>query len=356
MFEELLTVAFLGWIVTSAKKDKEERELEERREKEERERKAREEEKRMKTPITYEEYLSQEQFNEIALMIAKPIKRLKIVVKGPFVVGTVRSQSGISEWEFLIDFNDYGKLSGKYWLTSDNYDSTIPGNVADRISNAIIDKKNQYELLHPQNKVEEIPDEPSLSSSQEKDGSHRRIKAFFFNKKNLEMEFSTSDLIGDDFQKVLAKFAEVGFNNCKAVPIKDIYVDSENHVGEVEQIIINGKTNIHQGAMVPYDAEIIVKYHMKKEFKFLLSTKQISKLNSEQVKKILLASGFTNVETVPLQDLKTGWIHKENSVQQIVVKDVKKLKQGMIFEYDKPITIQYHSFADYETESISCNK
>ncbi|HCJ08416.1 MAG TPA: hypothetical protein DHV96_08685, partial [Lachnospiraceae bacterium] len=68
------------------------------------------------------------------------------------------------------------------------------------------------------------------------------LKAFFFNKKNLQLEFSTSDLIGEDYQEVLTDLAEAGFNNCKAVSIKDIYVGSGKYVGEVEQVVINGQS------------------------------------------------------------------------------------------------------------------
>ena len=34
-------------------------------------------------------------------------------------------------------------------------------------------------------------------------------------------------------------------------------------VGEVEQVVINGQSYVSKGTMVPYDAEIIVTYHLK---------------------------------------------------------------------------------------------
>lgn len=174
---------------------------------------------------------------------------------------------------------------------------------------------------------------------------NKRLKAFFFNKKNLQLEFSTSDLIGEDYQEVLTDLAEAGFNNCKAVSIKDIYVGSGKYVGEVEQVVINGQSWLSEGTMVPYDAEIVVTYHLKKEIEYPFNSREVSKMTFEQVADRLLYLGFTEVYTLPLRDLKTGWIKKENSVQQVVIAGVESIRRGMALEYDKKITVQYHSFA-----------
>ena len=53
------------------------------------------------------------------------------------------SQSGISEWDFELDFNDYGKITGTYWISSDNYDSMIPETLGNLIQKAISDVYNQ---------------------------------------------------------------------------------------------------------------------------------------------------------------------------------------------------------------------
>lgn len=71
----------------------------------------------------------------------KGLRRItSLYAEGTIVYGTVRSQSGISEWCFKIDFNDYGSLTGTYWLSTDNNDSSIPKIVANRIAQQI----NEY--------------------------------------------------------------------------------------------------------------------------------------------------------------------------------------------------------------------
>lgn len=68
----------------------------------------------------------------------KGIRRItSLYAEGAMVYGTVHSQSGISDWCFSVDFNDYGKLTGAYWISTDNNDSDIPKVVADRIAQQI---------------------------------------------------------------------------------------------------------------------------------------------------------------------------------------------------------------------------
>lgn len=99
-----------------------------------------EERKRKSIPCDFEENISEEMFREIAQRCAYSIKRVNgVVFDGAIVYVSVRSQSGITDWCFSADFNDYGHITGTYWLRSDNTESQIPETIADRISAAIID-------------------------------------------------------------------------------------------------------------------------------------------------------------------------------------------------------------------------
>lgn len=170
------------------------------------------------------------------------------------------------------------------------------------------------------------------------------MKALFFNKKNLQIEFSANDLIRDNYEYVLSILKKTGFNNYKAIPVKDVYIDNNYCVGEVAQVMINGQLWIDTGTMVPYDAEIIVICHMKKELIFPYSSRQMIKRNFDELAQKLLNVGFTEVYTLPLDDLKTGWIKKDRAVQLVVVDGRESIKKRTILEHDVKITIQYHSF------------
>lgn len=98
-----------------------------------------EEERRKNTVCKFDdEILSQKEFENIVIQNCKRIKRINnITVNGPIINGTVRSQSGISSWEFTIDFNDYGKITGRYWIFSNNKDSVIPTAIANMVKEHI---------------------------------------------------------------------------------------------------------------------------------------------------------------------------------------------------------------------------
>lgn len=98
-----------------------------------------EEERRKNTVCNFDdEKLSQKEFENIVIQNCKRIKRINnITVNGPIINGTVRSQSGISSWGFTIDFNDYGKITGRYWIFSNNKDSVIPTAIANMVKEHI---------------------------------------------------------------------------------------------------------------------------------------------------------------------------------------------------------------------------
>ena len=94
---------------------------------EEMERRRKLEEQRRATPPSYDDGVSEEEFEQIVLKAKKGIPRIKSAIISGFVVNIeVKSQSGISIWEATIDFNDFGHLTGWHRIWSDNDDSNIP--------------------------------------------------------------------------------------------------------------------------------------------------------------------------------------------------------------------------------------
>ncbi len=102
--------------------------------------KTKEENKRKNTVCHFDGDISKEEFYVMVKRGGQGIRRItNLYAEGAMVHGTVRSQSGITDWCFRVDFNDYGKLTGAYWLFTDNKDSEIPKIVADRIAQQIND-------------------------------------------------------------------------------------------------------------------------------------------------------------------------------------------------------------------------
>lgn len=131
------------WLIKSGIRDakKASREAELEREQQERERNRQREIDRRNTACLFRDGITKLEFEEIARRSAKRIKRLHIDVDAPIVNCEVDSQSGISTWEFTLDFNDFGHITGTYWITKrGNYDSSIPNRFAELMQEAIEDK------------------------------------------------------------------------------------------------------------------------------------------------------------------------------------------------------------------------
>ena len=99
-----------------------------------------EREKRRSMIYDFNDGYTEEEFEEAVRKSAKSIKRIEAVeVEWPDVFARVRSNSGITSWMFHLDFNDYGKCTGKCWIDSDNNDSQIPETLKNRIVEALND-------------------------------------------------------------------------------------------------------------------------------------------------------------------------------------------------------------------------
>lgn len=94
----------------------------------------------------------------------------------------------------------------------------------------------------------------------------KRAKAIFsLRAKRLLCHAVYEDLIGRNASYVANAFSESAFSDVKTIPVKDIYKGSTYKVGQVEQVVIGGSSYFRKGDLLPYDTEIIITYHEKKE-------------------------------------------------------------------------------------------
>lgn len=85
-----------------------------------------------------DEKLSQQDFENIVVRNCRRIKRVyNVNVEGSVVSAKFQSQSGITSWSFVIDFNDYGKITGRYWISTTNKNSEIPRAIANMVKESI---------------------------------------------------------------------------------------------------------------------------------------------------------------------------------------------------------------------------
>lgn len=80
------------------------------------------------------------------------------------------------------------------------------------------------------------------------------------------------------------------------------------------------------------------------EIKMTASASDYKGKNYEEVKRELLNAGYINIEIIPLDDLITGWINKDGSVEQVSINGNFNFSEGSVFKKNSNVTITYHSF------------
>lgn len=102
-----------------------------------------EDRRRRDVPLRFDGGISAGDFRRFAEAAARRVPRVvDLQVHGAVAELEVRSNSGLTTWSATADFRDYGRLTGTYWLTSENDASPIPGRFADLIAEAIVDARH----------------------------------------------------------------------------------------------------------------------------------------------------------------------------------------------------------------------
>ena len=98
----------------------------------------RENERRRQSPLSFDPRLTQHDFHSIVRDLAARTTRVKgATINGLVVSLDVSPISRLGSWTAEIDFNDYGHLTGRYWLVTATPDSAIPKNFAGMVGQEI---------------------------------------------------------------------------------------------------------------------------------------------------------------------------------------------------------------------------
>lgn len=90
--------------------------------------------KRRGTPVEWDPRFPRDAFLDVVNKTAQKLPRVYASgADGLIVTIHVKSNSGLTRWKAEVDFSDYGRLTGKYWITSENIQSPIPKALADAI-------------------------------------------------------------------------------------------------------------------------------------------------------------------------------------------------------------------------------
>lgn len=356
---------------------------------EERKRAQREEEKRKRTKCCFSDGISMDEFRHIVKQSVRYIKRVKILpIDDAIVYGTVRSNSGLSEWNFTIDFNDYGHLTGKYWLQSDNEDSDVPRVIAEKISALIRSFPDGFKQSQSSSKGTEYDNSNATvtdSCGNETESKHfdemwqarkvvkkaakkkafkDKIKVFaclallsvlldifafvFYlhkeTQKFINVTVASTEAVGADYDQIVEKLEEAGFTNIYIEPEYDLEIENIEDEGKISRIEINGNNEFNDLSQYPYDARIDIIFHALKNIEVPVSAKTAKKMNFAELEAMLKNAGFVNIRIEKKYDLITGWITKDGTVDEISINGDTVFSENVAYRPDAEIIIVYHTF------------
>lgn len=303
--------------------------------------------KRCSMPCFFNDGLTYEMFEKMAKRAGKKIKRIKDVsVWGGIVCCNVESQTGYSDWNFSIDFNDWGHVTGTYWTKTDNIDSSIPSHYGKMVSGWIHDFYREKGIFLPD--LSEYVDENKdleINKGLIYVYKEKILEKIFGNKGSLVVNYGINSVIGEHLYPVISILKKTGFKNIKIFSAKDINDFNPGYSYQVENIAINGIENFVMGMTFPKNSEVCITYREKQAIRMPFSQGELKRENYISVGYRLQDQGFTQIYARKIEDLVTGWIKKEGSVDKVLLDgdENRPIKKNAIYDYDQRIVICYHS-------------
>ena len=313
---------------------------------------------RLRIQCSYADGISFEEFESIAYQAKSRLQRItSLRINNGIVYCTVVSQSGATDWDFRVDFNDWGHITGTYWTKTENTDSSIPGHFGSNMSSAICQLLRDKGIRLP-DYSDAVDDNGDIGTPEGFTFIRKRKKSIFRKEEPQQIccPHSSSALVDEHVYVAISLLKNAGFTNIRAIPVKDLNNNSDCYVYQVARVTLNGSDRFSAGSYVAQDAEIIIQYHEKLEIVCPYSSMDLQTQNYVVAGDKLQALGFTQIYERPIRDLVTGWVVKDGSVEKVTVEQqntddeaedgtgepVLKRKKG--YPFDVKIVIHYHTF------------
>lgn len=164
----------------------------------------------------------------------------------------------------------------------------------------------------------------------------------------LELNRSSKDYIGKDYEVVVKELTDLGFYNFETKALDDLGENSPTKEGAVALITMNGEPFKKDSSFFP-DAEVYLEYHsiIKKELP--VSQKEASDMSLEELKNSFYDAGFRNIICREKED---ETIEEEHDSYHVINIDGQEhFAKGDALPYNTEIMIETH--IPKQTASVS---
>lgn len=154
---------------------------------------------------------------------------------------------------------------------------------------------------------------------------------------------SARDCKGRGYQDIIEEFKTAGFTNITTTVDDSIETAGKYKDDEVESISIDGDNDFPEGSEYVYDVAVVVFYHSDENNICMdKSNKELQNMKYPDLKVYLENLGFTNIESVPINDIKKSDDKNNNMVESISINSDSSIESDEYFRKDDLIRIEYH--------------
>jgi len=298
---------------------------------------------RCETPVRYVDGISKYDFERLARLCAKDYPRIVRVDLYPAtVVCTVRSVSGISDWRFTVDFNDWGHFSGTRWTRQENTESSIPHSYASRLGKALESIRSGRPFFDSLNTYVEKNSDLATDDGLCVNEGIGLMKRAFGKIQYLSTGYNSAVLVGEHAYPVLSILKDRGFKKIRTTRIFDVDDTSLHYSYEVQEIRIGGKSSFFANDIFSEDVDIEILCHSKKKITLPHSVSKYNKKPEDEVSSDLFRMGFTNIYTRRILDYPLGRNVNDYCTGRVIIDNKYNCTSGMCFDYDVKIVIEYY--------------
>ena len=153
-----------------------------------------------------------------------------------------------------------------------------------------------------------------------------------------------AECLGQEADKLIRRLQKAGFYKFQVDTVENVSYRSRDKIGTVENISIADQEDFKRGTEFPFDAKIHI---LRREFKQVpvgFTPRQLQKTNVCDTKAYFKHQGFGVVKSVPIPDLKMGWLKLDGQVERVLVDGFDIFRADSLFPVDAEITIYFHTY------------
>lgn len=156
--------------------------------------------------------------------------------------------------------------------------------------------------------------------------------------------FSSTELLGESYEKVVSAFEKVGFSNISTNEIADLLLKDIAEENKVDTVKIGIFEKFTSTSKYSSNFPVVITYHTLEKYSVPMSSKEAKGANYQDVMEKFEEAGFENITLEVEYDVITGWITDDEEVKSVTVNDDRKFASGKEYRADAEVVITYHTY------------